>query len=254
MLKKTFCHIQGISENTENLLWKNGITSWDYFLDNFEKLDCLPQKKLEKIKNEINFSQDKLRENNINFFRDNLTSKQHYRLAEYGKIGYIDIETTGLSKYTDDLTVIGIYDGETPFLYINGQNLEEAKQKIEEFDILVSFNGKCFDLPFLEHKFDCKFDCIHLDLRYMLKEFGLAGGLKKIEIELGITRGDEVQGVDGFEAVRLWRRYIKNNDQNALHTLLEYNKEDIINLKDLLEYYLKEKNKLNKTLSEPTSN
>ena len=57
---------------------------------------------------------------------------------------------------------------------------------------------------------------------------------------MGIQRDDEVENVNGFEAVRLWKKY-KNGDVNALRKLLIYNKEDIVNLKYLLDYYLKNK-------------
>lgn len=240
MLKKTFCHIDGISENTEKILHENGVCDWDYFLDNFENISCLPTKKLQKIRNEILFSQQNLENNNLNYFKEKIPKHLHYRLKDYGKIAYLDIETTGLSRYTDIITMVGIYDGKTAKSYIHGQDLEEAYEKLKEFDIVVTFNGKTFDIPFIEHHAKQKYDLIHFDLRFMLKEFGLSGGLKKIEQNLGIIRDDEVIGVDGFEAVRLWRKY-KNGDENALRKLLIYNKEDIVNLKYLLDYYLENK-------------
>ncbi len=240
MLKKTFCHVSGISENTEKVLWENGVSDWDYFLENFENISCIGKSKLNKIKSELLFSKQNLDENNLSYFKDKIPNKEHYRMKNYGKIAYVDIETTGLSKYTDIITMIGIYDGTTAKSYISGQDLEEAYEKLKEFDIIVTFNGKSFDIPFIEHHAKQKYNIIHFDLRFMLKEFGLAGGLKKIETQLGIVRPDEVDGVDGFEAVRLWRRY-KKGDENALKKLLIYNKEDIVNLKDLLDYYLKRK-------------
>ncbi len=97
-------------------------------------------------------------------------------------------------------------------------------------------------MPFIEHHAKKKFNLVHLDLRYLLKELGLSGGLKNIELQLGITRPDEVAGVDGYEAVRLWRRY-KQGNLEALETLIKYNIEDIVNLKFLLEHYIE--NKLN---------
>ena len=240
MLKKTFCHCNGISENTERILWANGINSWEEFLENYENIPYLTQSQLSKIRTEILFSLDYLNENKLSYFKEKLPTKEHYRLINHGKIAFVDIETTGLSKYSDEITVVGIYDGEQPHIYIKGKNLEEAKSKLEEFDIIVTFNGKLFDIPFLEYKFKTKYDIIHLDLRFMLKELGFKGGLKKIEREVGITRGDEIADVDGFEAVRLWRRYT-HGDNSALAKLILYNKEDIINLKTLLNYYLDKK-------------
>jgi len=41
-----------------------------------------------------------------------------------------------------------------------------------------------------------------------------------------------------YEAVRLWWRYVNDYDEDALNTLLEYNKEDVVNLKSLKEILL----------------
>ena len=98
-------------------------------------------------------------------------------------------------------------------------------------------------MPFIEQKSGEKFDFVHFDLRFLLKELGYAGGLKKIEKELGIVRDGEVAEVDGREAVRLWKRYLRG-DENALRILLKYNEEDIVNLDYLLNFYLSEKKKL----------
>jgi DNA invertase Pin-like site-specific DNA recombinase len=39
----------------------------------------------------------------------------------------------------------------------------------------------------------------------------------------------------GYEAVKLWWRYANDFDEDALVTLLEYNREDVVNLKTLKE-------------------
>jgi uncharacterized protein YprB with RNaseH-like and TPR domain len=59
----------------------------------------------------------------------------------------------------------------------------------------------------------------------------LRGGFKAVERQLGIDR--ESKGIDGLEAVRLWWKYIDAFDLEALNTLLQYNKEDVLNLKIL---------------------
>jgi hypothetical protein len=52
--------------------------------------------------------------------------------------------------------------------------------------------------------------------------------LKKVEERLGIERGSK--GIDGMEAMRLWERFRYDRDEAALKTLLEYNRDDIVNL------------------------
>ena len=51
---------------------------------------------------------------------------------------------------------------------------------------------------------------------------------------------NDIAEIDGFEAVRLWHQYKKGNLQ-ALQKLMRYNKEDIVNLKSLLNYYVTQK-------------
>lgn len=240
MIRNTFCHTAGISENTEKVLWANGICDWDTFIEKFDEIDCIPKSKLDYIKSEIYFSMENLNCNNLKYFKNKLNPNQHWRLANCGKIAYLDIETTGLSRWTDEITMIGIYDGENAKSYILDEDLEKAYDKLAEFEIVVTFNGKNFDMPFIEHKAKRKYDLIHLDLRFLLKEFGLSGGLKNIEKMLGISRDDEVADVDGLEAVRLWKKF-KQGDDDALRRLLIYNKEDIVNLKFLLDWYLDRK-------------
>lgn len=243
MLTKTFCHIKGICNDSEKILWENGIGHWDDFLQKGETLTCLPKEKLVKIKEELSVSQVALQNRDLGYFKSKLPSKEHWRLHNFGKLAFVDIETSGLSKWSNDITVIGIYDGMFTNLYVNGKNLQEAHAKLLEYDIVVTFNGKQFDMPFIENHFSYSYDFVHLDLRYMLKELGYQGGLKNIERQLGILRDADLAGVDGFEAVRLWNQYQRGN-QEALHKLLRYNEQDIVNLKTLLDLYIEKKQAL----------
>ena len=153
---------------------------------------------------------------------------------------YLDIETTGLSSAYDDITVIGIYltvgnyhrfvqlvDEE-----VTKDNLLEALQGV---DIIYTYNGGGFDLPFIRASLgvDLAQYFEHHDLMLDCWRNNLYGGFKAVEIQLGITR--QLKEVNGEEAVRLWWRYQTYQDQNALHILLDYNKEDVVNLKTLRE-------------------
>ena len=55
-----------------------------------------------------------------------------------------------------------------------------------------------------------------------------------MESRLGLDRDPAIQGVDGFEAVRLWHRY-RRGDRNALERLILYNLTDVANLVELAE-------------------
>jgi uncharacterized protein YprB with RNaseH-like and TPR domain len=95
--------------------------------------------------------------------------------------------------------------------------------------LVVSFNGASFDVPFVERAFDISLDTAHLDLLYPCRSVGLTGGLKAIEADVGIERGRP--DLSGRDAVRLWHRYERRDDEAALETLVSYNREDTVNLR-----------------------
>jgi uncharacterized protein YprB with RNaseH-like and TPR domain len=101
-----------------------------------------------------------------------------------------------------------------------------------EANLLATFNGKRFDVPFLETAFDRSIDLPHLDLMYPCRRLDLTGGLKPIEQELGIDR--DRPDLTGRDAVRLWRRY-ERGDTEALETLVSYNRDDTENLRALAD-------------------
>ena len=99
--------------------------------------------------------------------------------------------------------------------------------------MIVTFNGKTFDVPFVERYFGIEMNHAHIDLRYVLRKLGYTGGLKAIEQRMGIDRG-ELCSVDGSVAVSLWHQYKRRGNASALETLLAYNCEDVVNLEYLM--------------------
>ncbi|OGS51106.1 MAG: hypothetical protein A3K65_06670 [Euryarchaeota archaeon RBG_16_68_12] len=101
--------------------------------------------------------------------------------------------------------------------------------------MLVSFNGSRFDLPFVQARWpQLRFEQLHADLLYPLHKLGLHGGLKAIETQCGIERSEETRGLTGHDAVKLWKRWERGDDE-ALEVLLKYNEEDIVHLKPLAD-------------------
>jgi uncharacterized protein YprB with RNaseH-like and TPR domain len=153
---------------------------------------------------------------------------------------YLDIETTGLCPWRNEITVIGIHicDGEaSSFTQLVGEDItaENILAALDGVDVIHTYNGSRFDLPFIDSKVGVNLARLfkHRDLMYDCWNRNLYGGLKVVEKMLGIER--KLTGVNGYEAVRLWWRYVNDYDKDALAVLLEYNKEDVINLKALRE-------------------
>ena len=156
---------------------------------------------------------------------------------------YIDIETTGLSYGASEITVVGIYicrGNETEFIQFVGQDIsaDAIIEALAGVDILYSYNGSRFDLPFIRSQYGVNLEAHfhHRDLMYDCWGKKLHGGLKGVEKQLGILRN--LPDMNGLEAVKLWWKYVDSFDLDALNKLCEYNKEDVINLKTLRDILL----------------
>lgn len=234
MLKNTFCHIPSVSLQKENKFWSCGVLSWDDIVEKYYPQQYLGYR-LNNIVKFIGYSIDQLMNENAQYFAQNLPPSLHWRLfPEFrNSTAYLDIETTGLSCPPEYITTIALYNGKSINYYINGKNLHDFVNDIMQYKLIVTYNGKCFDVPFIQNYFNIKLDTVHIDLRYVLKSLGYTGGLKGCERKLGIQRG-ELENIDGYFAVLLWREYKMFKDEQALETLLAYNIQDVLNLETLM--------------------
>ena len=151
---------------------------------------------------------------------------------------YLDIETTGLSCQYADITVIGIYlvgDKRPKFMQLVGKdiNVNNLLEAVDGVGTFYTYNGSRFDMPFIHGSLGVNLETIaeHHDLMYDCWRCNLRGGFKAVEQQLGISR--KLKGVNGLDAIFLWRKYLEYNDEEALDKLLKYNKEDVVNLKVL---------------------
>ena len=236
MLSNSFVHIAGIGPVTERRIWKRGVLTWEQFLGE-PAAAGLPARTSGRIAEAIAASRERLQREDHRFFACCLPRPEHWRAyPEFShRIAYLDIETTGMEGH-DLVTMIGVYDGRDVHTYTRGENLEEFFEDIGRYSLLVTFFGRSFDLPFLRRRYPkAAFEQIHVDLCYALRRLGLKGGLKRIEHQLSIPRAPETEGLDGWDAVRLWREW-ERGSQEALDLLRTYNREDVCNLEILMRY------------------
>ena len=141
---------------------------------------------------------------------------------------YLDIETT----FDGAISVVGIYRADVGTIQLVGGGVHDLAlfEALAGVRTIVTFNGSTFDLPVIRRRMyvDLKRDFDHCDLMYICRRKGLRGGLKRVETLLGIGRA--TAGITGWDAPRLWQRYEVRGDRAALHTLLDYNREDVVNL------------------------
>lgn len=149
-------------------------------------------------------------------------------MAVFEMKAYLDIETS----FRGEITIIGVFCPPDRVKQLVGEevnwtNLWNALEGVTE---IFTYNGARFDLPVIKRHvrldlnkyFQCR------DLMYDCWQRNLYGGLKKVEEQLGIERGSK--GIDGVEAMRLWERFRYYKDEDSLKTLLDYNRDDILNL------------------------
>jgi uncharacterized protein len=230
MLYNTFIHVPGIGLKTEARLWAEGLLAWE---DLAGPCSWLPAARLRLLREYCRFPAAGYAE--ARSFADLLPSSQHWRLFPHFRhtTACLDIETTGASGWDEQITAISLWDGASLSCYVQGENLEEFARDIQRYEVIVTYNGKCFDIPVIERCLGIRMEQVHLDLRFLLHHLGYRGGLKGCEKRFGLDRG-ELDGVDGYFAVLLWQEYRRSGDPRALETLLAYNVEDTVNLETLL--------------------
>lgn len=237
MLQHSYTHIKGIGVKREKQLWEQGALTWEDAIKNLDGY-MLSNNIRKKLEEDLPKSIRLFKEKNYRYFLYHLPEDHYYRAYPYlmDKTVFLDIETTGFSVENSHITVIGCYDGKEPRVFIFGQNERDFIEYIKKFAIVVTFNGKMFDIPFLEKYFAIHIQAFHIDMRNVLSNLGYRGGLKRIEVELGLSRPGEVSQANGYTAVLLWEYYKKTGDKRALDTLIHYNLLDTINLQYLLTF------------------
>jgi uncharacterized protein YprB with RNaseH-like and TPR domain len=153
---------------------------------------------------------------------------------------YLDIETTGLSPITDMVTVVGIFltaGRDHKLVQLVGKEITRDRllEALKDVRIIYTYNGSHFEVPFIKNflGIDLTKHWRHCDLMFECWRNNLYGGLKAVEAVLGISR--QLTGISGADAVSLWHKYQRGQDQDSLPILLRYNAEDVLNLKTLRE-------------------
>lgn len=159
-------------------------------------------------------------------------------LANPDRVLFLDIETTGLSHYYDDITVIGWALGGLAETVVRGMSIDDFRHAASKAIGLITFNGIRFDTRFIARDYpDLLLPDLHIDLMYLCRRAGLTGGQKAIERELGICVRGDIEDLDGAGAVALWHQYIRG-DTDSLRRLIAYNRADIAAMGAILDQTL----------------
>ncbi len=231
MLRYSFCGLGGLSLDAERRLWQHGIVSWDDYRRCGQGI--FGSARHARVLTDIAIAETAMDQNDVRYFLHRLPVAEQVRLWPHvrTRLIYLDIETTGLGR--DDLiTTAVMYNGRDLSHFVRGHDLMQLPDAIPTDAVLVTYNGRRFDLPRLRQEFGRSMSCPHLDLCPILRARGYTGGLKVCEQRLRVKRRSAAN-LHGADAVRLWHAY-GTGDEDALRRLLVYNQEDALALERLL--------------------
>lgn len=164
-------------------------------------------------------------------------------------IVFLDIETTGLGN--TPLFLIGLMvAGDTGLVirqYLARDYGEEAAvtalfaEEIVDKSLLITFNGKSFDLPYIEaraaaHGVPLIADVAHLDLLHEARRAwrGRTPNHKLQTLERHICGRDRHDDIPGAEVPEAYHAFVRTGDARDLARIMEHNRLDLLTLADLL--------------------
>ncbi|NLJ78124.1 MAG: ribonuclease H-like domain-containing protein [Tissierellia bacterium] len=170
---------------------------------------------------------------------------------------FLDIETTGLSPKYNQIYLIGLMypDKENQSWHLNqifahnlkdeGKVLQALNNHIDQFDLIITYNGSSFDLPFIHRRsVEYSIDSGILDIetfdiyRRISEQKPYLDfenlRLKTIEKQLGIHRGDQYSGRD---CIDFYYRYMHGGDEGLRDRILKHNYDDLYYLPSIMNIF-----------------
>ncbi|MDO5491117.1 MAG: ribonuclease H-like domain-containing protein [Bacillota bacterium] len=161
------------------------------------------------------------------------------------RTGVLDIETTGLNPRRDRFVLGGLYDGQTGVLHqVFAESVEEEAETLQAFarliddvDMVVTYNGRHFDMPFLAERMRragtrALAQPYDLDLYRMVDKYSplrrLLPNLKQKSVEnyMGFWQ-DRTDEISGVESVELYYEYTRTKNPALEEKILLHNRDDV---------------------------
>jgi uncharacterized protein YprB with RNaseH-like and TPR domain len=174
------------------------------------------------------------------------------------RLGVFDIETTGLSAERSKIVLGGLLTpcagGVRVRQFFSGGAHEEAEllslyaDAIADTDVLFSYNGDRFDVPFMNgrlarrHRPAAFGDCLNMDMYRVVRGHSPLGGIlpnlkqKTVEEYLDLQRERE-DIISGADSVRLYYEYTATKSPELLRRILLHNSDDLRQLARILRLF-----------------
>lgn len=193
---------------------------------------------------------------NVESFKSNLVEQYFSNM----RVGVFDIETLGLSSERFPVILTGMLtiepDGQCLITQYFAETpeeepliLEALRNDFEKIDYLVTYNGRHFDMPFLDKRAEklnlrpFNHNFYNLDLYLLISGYSEIRNIlknirqKTIEDYMGLNSGRSDR-ISGGESVELYHSYLRSSDQEVKHSLSEkillHNHDDLLQLYKIL--------------------
>jgi hypothetical protein len=168
---------------------------------------------------------------------------------------FIDLETTGLSGGAGTVAFLvgcGYFDlgafQVRQFLLTSYSSERALLAAVADFfddaELIVSYNGKTFDVPVMEtrwsfHRMEMPLDGVpHFDMLHPARRLwsgrsgvtGDDGGCRLSTLERVLFDVERVGDVSGFEVPSRYFRFLRSGDPRPLEPVLEHNRLDLVSL------------------------
>ena len=189
----------------------------------------------------------------IEHYDENIYSSSTFDFYFGGlRAGVLDIETTGLNPAQNKFILGGLFDLQTKTIYqyfAESRHEEEATlaaflEEVSKLDLVITYNGRHFDLPFMQKRMN-KYGMsgelpYNLDLYLVINGHSpikkLVPNLKQKTVEnyMGLwqSRADEISG---GESVELYNRYENTGSSELEEKILLHNSDDVLQLSRLIK-------------------
>ncbi len=182
---------------------------------------------------------------------------------EYGNIGFLDIETSNLKANMGIIYSYCIKDGKSDEVLsrvitkkeLFSDDMDKAVvtslvSDIRKFDILVTYYGTRFDIPFIRTRavhhgmdYPAYGENIHIDLYYLIRnKFQLTRNSLKVACEFLLGDSDKTM-VE-------WKHWMKamQGNKEALDYIYEHNVYDVLDLEKLYDKVIPFRKRLDQSL------
>ncbi|MDR1572769.1 MAG: ribonuclease H-like domain-containing protein [Clostridiales Family XIII bacterium] len=174
------------------------------------------------------------------------------------RLGVFDIETTGLSASGAKLILGGLLIPWAGGVRVRQFFAEGAHEEAEllalytdalaETDVLFSYNGDRFDIPFVNERLARRRrppafgDCLSFDMYRVIRNHSHLGDMlpnlkqKTVEDYLGLWR-ERKDRITGADSVRLYYEYTASRSPELLRRILLHNSDDLLQLARVLRVF-----------------